>query len=125
MAAGAAMRLLAALALATLAAADILPMRDGSASVRWTHAMSLLKQVKEGNVTAMIWWDKTRNRIGTNFSARDAGQEKPETPPIQTETADIVVIARRVAFTLAMGNAKMARAENIAIKPANAGTTPK
>ena len=32
MAAGAAMRLLAALALATLAAADILPMRDGSAS---------------------------------------------------------------------------------------------
>lgn len=95
-------------------------LRDGSASVRWTHAMSLLKQVKEGNVTAMIWWDKTRNRIGTNFSARDAGQDKPAEPPITTENADIVVLARRVAFTLAMGKAKMTRAETIAIEPKKA-----
>lgn len=100
-------------------------LRDGSASVRWTHAMSLLKQVKEGNVTAMIWWDKTRNRIGAGFTRGDAGEDRPEAPPIQSETADIVVIARRVAFTLAMGKAKMTRAENIAIKPAKAGTTPK
>lgn len=100
-------------------------LRDGSASVRWTHAMSLLKQVKEGNVTAMIWWDKTRNRIGAGFQKGDAGEDRPSTPPIQAETVDIVVIARRVAFTLAQARAKMTRAETTAITPAKATSTGK
>jgi hypothetical protein len=100
-------------------------LEDGAAEIRMTHGMSLLKQVREGNVTAIIWWDKTRNKIGAGLTGRDHGEDKPTAPPIEAETTDIVVIARRVAFTLAMGKAKMARAETTAIKPAKATSTTK
>ncbi len=96
-----------------------------AAHIRVLHARALFKQVTDGNVTAAIWWDKTRNRIGQNFHAKDHGEDKPTTPPIEAETTDIVVIARRVAFTLAMGKAKMARAETTAIKPVKATSTAK
>jgi len=100
-------------------------LKTGSAEIKFTHAMSLMKAIRDGNVTAMIWWDKTRNKIGAGFTGRDHGEDKPTPAPIEADATDIVVIARRVAFTLAMGKAKMARAETTAIKPAKATTTTK
>jgi hypothetical protein len=69
----------------------------------------------------MIWWDKTRNKIGAGFNARDQGEDKPTPPPIEAETTDIVVIARRVAFTIAQGAARL-RATEAQPKPVKAST---
>ncbi len=96
-------------------------LRRGSANTKVLHAMALWKQVQAGHVTAMIWWDKTRNKIGTNFNGRDSGEEKPTAPPIEADTTDIVVIARRVAFTIAQGAARL-RATETQPKPVKAST---
>lgn len=99
-------------------------LRRGAANTKVLHAMALWKQVQAGHVTAMIWWDKTRNKIGTGFKGHDAGEPTTTTAPIAEGEVDIVVLARRVAFTLAQGRAKMTRAEVTAIKPPSKAPTP-
>lgn len=82
-------------------------LRRGAANTKVLHAMALWKQVQAGHVTAMIWWDKTRNKIGMGLKGHDNGETPgPTTPPIAEGEVDIVVTARRIAFTLAMGAAK-------------------
>lgn len=99
----------------------------GAANTKVLHAMALWKNVTAGNVTAQIWWDKTRNKIGAGFMGHDKGDEAQATPPIVTEgDVDIVVLARRMAFTFALARAKMNRAETTAIKDRpKATSTPK
>ena len=97
----------------------------GSAKTKVLHGMALWKAIQAGNVTAMIWWDKTRNRIGTGFNGRDAGEEAPnKPPPIEADSVDIVVIARRIAFAMAKGAAHAKAAERDA-KPVKATSTGK
>lgn len=92
-------------------------LRRGAANTKVLHAMALWKNVQAGHVTAQIWWDKTRNRIGMGLKGHDAGEAPaPTAVPIADGEVDIVVTARRIAFTLAMGRAKMARAEATALK---------
>ena len=93
-------------------------LRRGAANTKVLHAMALWKQVQAGHVTAMIWWDKTRNKIGMGLKGYDKeSHDTTQTPPIADAEVDIVILARRVAFTLAQGRAKMARAETTAMKP--------
>ena len=93
-------------------------LRRGAANTKVLHAMALWKQVQAGHVTAMIWWDKTRNKIGMGLKGYDKDTPDPTaTAPIDEPEVDIVILARRVAFTLAMGRAKMTRAETTALKP--------
>lgn len=95
----------------------------GAANTKVLHAMALWKNVVAGHVTAQIWWDKTRNKIGAQFGGRDQGEEQqPQVPAIDLEEVDIVVTARRVAFVLAMGAAK-AKAKAIEAKPTKPTTS--
>lgn len=68
-------------------------------------------------------WREKGERRGHGSQLPEARPElNPDSPGAET---DIVIIARRVAFTLAMGKAKMTRAETIAIDPKKPPTTPK
>lgn len=71
-------------------------LSQGRAKLRVRHGQALFKAVEEGNVTAQIWWDKTRNRVTESIGI---GIDVP-TPDAEHNLLDA---ARRVAFTLAMG----------------------
>lgn len=71
------------------------------------HHMALFKNVEAGNVTAQIWWDKTRNKIDerkpagvvvTNTLQSVAAAEVKQLEP---EKRSLLEIGRRIAFTLA------------------------
>lgn len=72
----------------------------GFLKTRVRHHMALFKAVEAGNVTAQIWWDKTRHRIS----------ERPEPPPPPApgtydedlEKLSILDAGRRVAFALVL-----------------------
>lgn len=77
-------------------------LSQGRAKLRVRHSQALFKAVEEGNVTAMIWWDKTRNhiheKIGLEAPLPPAGQ-----PGADPEKASMLDVARRLAFVLTMG----------------------
>ena len=98
-------------------------LRKGSANTRVLHAMALWKNVTAGHVTAQIWWDQTRNNIGRDLKAHDTGESAPKAK-IDVDEVDIVVTARRLAFTLAQGAAK-AKAAKPPSMPVKATTTSK
>lgn len=79
-------------------------LSQGRAKLRVRHSQALFKAVEEGNVTAMIWWDKTRNqireKIGLEAPMPPAGQ-----PGADPEKSSMLEVARRVAFVLTMGAA--------------------
>lgn len=83
----------------------------GFAKIKVRHHMALFKNVEEGNVTAQIWWDKTRNRIteriGVGFNVEAAPGEVLKPGGAGAELS-ILEVARRVAFVLNMG-AEMAQ----------------
>lgn len=93
----------------------------GFAKLKVRHHMALMKAIESGNVTAMIWWDKTRNhiyeKVGVGFNT---------TPDVPTDPKDpvggmsMLEVARRIAFTLSMG-ASMPKPEKKALAPPTGG----
>lgn len=79
-------------------------LSTGRAKIRVRHGMALMKAIEDGNVTAMIWWDKTRNgireRLGIEVPTPPAGSEQEKT------SATTLDVARRIAYTLSMGAAQ-------------------
>lgn len=75
-------------------------LSTGRAQIRVRHGMALMKAIEDGNVTAMIWWDKTRNgireRLGIDVPATAGGEQ-------EKTSANTLDIARRIAYTLSMG----------------------
>ena len=76
-------------------------LSQGRAKIRVRHAMALMKAIDDGNVTAMIWWDKTRNGIREKIGL-DVPPVAPEGQP-QADGKSVLEVARRIAFTLSMG----------------------
>lgn len=78
----------------------------GFAKIKIRHHMALFKNVEEGNVTAQIWWDKTRNRINERIGL---GLDVPAAPGEALKPGGnggeltMLEIARRIAFTLSLG----------------------
>lgn len=72
----------------------------GFSTLKVRHHMALFKNVELGNVTAQIWWDKTRNHISERFV--------PPPPPAPGEMTDegqersMLEIGRRIAFALVL-----------------------
>ena len=90
-------------------------LSQGRAKIRVRHSMALMKAIDDGNVTAMIWWDKTRNGIRERL-----GIEAPIAPPggePEKETGSLLEVARRIAFTLSMGAGQAKPAEKAPAKP--------
>lgn len=77
-------------------------LSQGRAKLRVRHSQALFKAVEEGNVTAMIWWDKTRNQIREKIGL-EAPMPPPGDPGSDPENASMLDVARRVAFVLTMG----------------------
>ena len=79
-------------------------LSQGRAKLRVRHGQALFKAVEDGNVTAMIWWDKTRNQVREKI-----GIDVPpligdgSTPEGIQEGHSMLEVARRVAFVLTMG----------------------
>ena len=65
-------------------------------------AADLFKAVEDGNVTAMIWWDKTRNQVREKIGL-EAPMPPVGLPGADPEKASMLEVARRVAFVLTMG----------------------
>ena len=78
-------------------------LSQGRAKIRVRHSMALMKAIDDGNVTAMIWWDKTRNGVREKL-----GIDVPPMPAAGDGAAveegkTMLEVARRVAFVLSMG----------------------
>lgn len=76
-------------------------LSQGRAKMRVRHGQALFKAVEDGNVTAMIWWDKTRNQVREKIGLE--ATQPPTAPGEDPEKASMLEVARRVAFVLTMG----------------------
>lgn len=77
-------------------------LSQGRAKLRVRHSQALFKAAEEGNVTAMIWWDKTRNHIHEKIGL-EAPMPQVGQPGVDPEKASMLDVARRLAFVLTMG----------------------
>ena len=77
-------------------------LSQGRAKLRVRHSQALFKAAEEGNVTAMIWWDKTRNHIHEKIGL-EAPMPPPSDPGADPDKSSMLEVARRVAFVLTMG----------------------
>ena len=77
-------------------------LSQGRAKMRVRHGQALFKAVEDGNVTAMIWWDKTRNQVREKIGL-EAPMPPVGLPGADPEKASMLEVARRVAFVLTMG----------------------
>ena len=77
-------------------------LSQGRAKIRVRHHMALMKAIDDGNVTAMIWWDKTRHgireKVGIDLPAPPPPKEGEPTPSNLT-----LDHARRIAYVLTLG----------------------
>lgn len=91
-------------------------LSQGRAKLRVRHSQALFKAAEEGNVTAMIWWDKTRNHIHEKVGL-EAVAPAPSTPGEDPDKASMLEVARRVAFVLTMGAEAAAQPKPEKAKP--------
>lgn len=81
---------------------------SGRTKIRVRHHMALFKAVEAGNVTAQIWWDKTRNKInerapaGVTVNVQQQSVAAAEVNALEPEKRSLLEIGRRIAFTLAL-----------------------
>lgn len=77
-------------------------LSQGRAKMRVRHGQALFKAVEDGNVTAMIWWDKTRNQVREKIGL-EAPMPPAAEPGADPDKTSMLNVARRLAFVLTMG----------------------
>jgi len=98
---------------------------SGFAKLKVRQHQALFKAIEDGNVTAMIWWDKTRNKIREKVGFElPTGPTSPTGQPVDVN-ADAtdpksLDIARRIAFVLSQGAAMPAQPTTSITKKAKA-----
>lgn len=85
-------------------------LSQGRAKLKMRHHMALFKNVEGGNVTAQIWWDKTRNKInervpaGVQVNVQQQSVAAAEVSALEPENRSLLEIGRRIAYTLTLAS---------------------